>query len=188
MIYLGVVLALLAAPFWETLAPEEWSDEQIQMILTSSPWVSPQDGAHIYLASARPVREAELERWERRQEEITNIEFPESDEYIEFLLENGGDFIVLAVHIPYPRYLRGEKDTKAMEKRCVLITGKKKHRIVGHFPPTPGDKYLRLVFPRVVPSDSEEILFHLYVPGVPRPHREVIFKTANLTYKGSPEW
>jgi hypothetical protein len=189
VLFLGLFFALMALPFWESSSPEEWTDEQIAILLRESPWVSPQEGAHIYLASAKPIREAELERWRRRRDAAEGTtEFAESDEYIDFLLENGGDYTVLAVHIPFPRYLLGEKDTKAMEKKCVLMIGKTKHSLVGHFPPMPWDPYLRLVFPKVVPPDIKEFSFMLYVPGVPKPYREVIFKPSELTYRGNPEW
>ncbi len=184
------ILMFPNGPFWEALPPGEWTGGQIAALLAESPWVSSQEGAHIFLASAKPIREAEIERWTRRQpeDELAAQEYTESSEYIEFIRDNADDYIVLAVHIPYPQYLLSPKDTKAMENRCFLVTGGKRHKLVGHFPPTPGDRYLRLVFPRLIDPSTREFHFRLYVPGVPNPYRRVEFLTENLTYHGHPEW
>jgi hypothetical protein len=182
-----VAVALFAGPLWERLPPAEWTDEQLASFFRNSPWVSREEGAHIYLASARPVREAEVELRRRKLDLKSGSESTESEEYFDFIRDNGDDYIVLAVHIPYPQYLLSEKDTQRMENRCQLVVGKKNHKLVGHFPPTAADRYLRLVFPKVVKPTDVEFTFKLYVPGVPSPFRMVTYRTADLAVNGSPE-
>ncbi len=38
MAWLVFTLAFLAAPFWETKAPADWTDSELQRMLTDSPW------------------------------------------------------------------------------------------------------------------------------------------------------
>ena len=42
------------------------------------------------------------------------------------------------------------RETRQMEQECVMRVGRKKLKMTGHFPPSPGDPYLRLAFPREV--------------------------------------
>jgi hypothetical protein len=182
-----LIVALLAgAAFWETTPPAEWSDEQIETLLGQSPWVRRDGEAHIYLASAWPLWQAELERRRRLEQEVA-IEDGTIGEYFEFLENHRGEYFVLAVHIPHPRYLRPEKETRKMEEKSVLVIGKKKYKMLGHFPPTPDDRFLRMIFPREVTLEDEEFYFDLYVPGVPLPYRRLIYQPQRLTFKGKLE-
>ncbi len=177
---------LAAAPFWETVSPEEWTDEQLHALLHESPWAKTEGEAHIYLASAWPVWQAELEL-RRRNAGTSTFEDDSVGEYFQFLEDHRDRYFVLAVHIPYPQYLAPEKDTRAMENKSVLVIGKKKYKMIGHFPPTADDRYLRMIFPRVVSPDDEEFLFDLYVPGVPLPFRRLIYYPERLTFNGELE-
>jgi hypothetical protein len=56
--------------------------------------------------------------------------------------------------------------------------------MVGHFPPTPSDPVLRLVFPREVQASDKRIVFRLYLPGLDFPDREVEFAVKDLIYHG----
>src|ERR1017187_11017459 len=74
-------LALLASPFWETKAPSEWTDAQIELLLHDSPWAEmaePAPAVQVYLATARPLREAEAELARRRGKPLS---------------EGGGEFV-----------------------------------------------------------------------------------------------
>ncbi len=182
------LLLFLSPPFWEAKPPSEWSDSQIAWLLTQSPWAYREQGALIYLASARPLWQAERERRRRRAplgEEGRNEEI---EEYFDFLEENRDRYIVLAVRIPLPQYLLTPKATKRMQERCLMLAEGRKYKIVGHFPPTAGDRYLRLVFPRVEPPADGALEFRLYVPGVPMPFRWVRFEIEKLAYQGQPEF
>jgi len=185
---LMLLLAFFAAPFWETSPPGDWSDEQLHRLLGSSPWSRSEKGARIYLASAEPLWLAERELWRRHPPDGGEYDDGSVEEYVEFMEDNRHDYIVVAVYVPLPQYLEPEKETKRMENRSVLVVGKKKHKMVGHFPPTAADHYLRLVFPPAVKAADETFFFDLYVPGVPLPYRRLIFDVARMTYKGKPEW
>jgi hypothetical protein len=78
-------------------------------------------------------------------------------------------------------------ETRQMEKDCVMKVGRKKYKMTGHFPPSPRDSYLRLIFPRVAVDSDKEIVFELYVPGAMPPYREAYFKVRDLYYKGKLE-
>ena len=68
-----------------------------------------------------------------------------------------------------------------------MRVGKKRVRMVGHFPPTPSDRVLRLIFPRVVTSADRTVTFELYLPGIPQPARMVEFRVKDLMYRGKLE-
>jgi hypothetical protein len=68
------MLLMLAASFWESKAPADWTDNEILNLFTDSPWaqmaepsVKDSHGApvQVYIATAGPMREGEKER-ERR--------------------------------------------------------------------------------------------------------------------------
>ena len=69
----------------------------------------------------------------------------------------------------------------------VMIVGKKTYGIVGHFPPTPSDPVLRLIFPRAVKPTDKTVLFRLYLGGLNFPEREAEFHVKELTYQGKLE-
>jgi hypothetical protein len=188
MVALILVPGLLAAPFWESRPAAQWSDEEIQTLLRDSPWaqaaMAPMstDGVPAYLATARPIQEAERELLRRNP-----VEDPNAEEYREFLRENQGKVIVLAVFLPRPDVLLDPVEAKRMEEECLLKVGRKKHKMIGHFPPAPSDPYLRLVYPRAVSATDNAFSFELYLPGVPAPYRTVEFRVKDLTCKGALE-
>ena len=64
------ILLLAGAPFWEVKPPGQWSPDEIRAVLTVSPWVTNASlsgaavnvpGVRVYLASAKPIQEAEEE-------------------------------------------------------------------------------------------------------------------------------
>ncbi len=186
---------LFQAPFWETKPPEQWTDEELQQLLSASPWVQTVTlrarggsvpGVFVYLATARPVREAEQEL--RRRREGPPPEDPAAEEYEEFLAQNEGKYVVLAVRVDNPPGPVDEEQIRRMEQESVMIAGRERHRLAGHFPPSPSDPYLRLVFPRPVRSDFRKLRFELYLPAAVFPYRTAEFDARELYYKGRPEF
>ncbi len=194
------VLALAAAaslPFWEAKPPADWTDDEVHELLARSPWAqqavaagSSRRGVVVYLATARPMREAEAEqeRRAREQGEQPGEGADEDTEYADFLREHDGNVMVLAVAVPNPRALDDFTEAKMVEDLCVLRVGRNKYKMVGHFPPSASDPRLRLVFPRAVTQADKSFAFDLYVPGAPEPLRFVQFRVADLKYKGKPEF
>lgn len=206
MILFALLLAFMAPPFWETTPPPDWTDEQLHQLLHISPWAqvhgdsaqaaktrgtgagrTASQAIQMYLASAKPMAEAEAELRRRNPLEGAALEDPVAEEYREFMHDNPGKYIVLAIRLSSPGLSAKEKEITKMENDCVLKVGKQKHELVGHFPPTPADPYLRLVFPRVVKPTEKQILFNLYLPGVWRPFRRVRFDLKQTYYKGKLE-
>jgi hypothetical protein len=187
--------AVAAIPFWEAKPPAEWSDTELKELLTDSPWAQQaisgksSSDLQVYLASAHPIREAEAEAGRRaaKERKAPPPEDPTADEYASFLRENEGKVIVLAVSVPSPKVLQDPAEVKRMEEECVLKAGKKKYKMTGHFPPSPSDAWLRLVFPRAVTEADKSFRFELYIPSVPDPYRFAEFRIKELTYKGRPE-
>jgi hypothetical protein len=193
---LVLLLASLLAgkPFWESNPPADWSEDDIARILTDSPWTSAaatareEGGVRVLLATAAPVRLAEQERARREAlRHPTGEEAPEADEVREFLRDNANSSIVLAVSLPASA-LDDPAERKRMEEECVLRVGRKKFKMTGHFPPSPGDPMLRLVFPRAVASVDRGFRFDLYLPSTANPYRTVEFRLKELLYKGVPEY
>lgn len=190
------LLAWLAqAPFWETKSPQEWTDDEVRQILSASPWVQTValrarggsvPGVFLYLATARPVREAEQEL--RRRREGPAPEDPAAEEYDEFLAQNEGKYVVLAVRADHPPALADAEQSRRMEQECVMIAGRERYRLAGHFPPTASDPYLRLVFPRPARTDFGKLRFDLYLPTAVFPYRTAEFDVRELYYKGKPEF
>ncbi len=177
-----VVLALLAAPFWETKSPKDWSEDDLQLLLNDSPWAQAADPApavQVYLATAAPIREAEAELARRRKE-------PLNDDYEDYVRGDGGKNLVLAVAYPNWRDLNDAKESQRMQDESVMKVGRKRYKMVGYFPPIPSDLYLRLVFPRVVTGNDKSFTFELYLPGS-GPYHEVEFWVKEMSYKGKLE-
>ncbi len=183
----------LPAPFWEARPPADWTDGELHGMLTASPWAEPALSAknsgdiHVFLATARPIQEAEEELARRAAKQRQPEQEPPDNEYQDFLRDNAGQYIVLAVTLPNPKVLENRKELQFMEDECVLKVGGKKYNIVGHFPPLPSDPYLRLVFPRVVSPEDKAIRFELYLPSAENPYRAAEFRIQDLVYKGAPE-
>ena len=83
--------------------------------------------------------------------------------------------------------LEKAEELRKMEAESVMLVGRKTYKIIGHFPPTPSDPVLRLVFSREVQPADKKVVFRLYVPGVDFPEREVEFQVKELLYHGKLE-
>jgi hypothetical protein len=68
-----------------------------------------------------------------------------------------------------------------------MRVGRKRFKMSGYFPPSPGDPYLRLAFPREVTSSDKILTFDLYLPGVPIPFRKAEFTLKDMLWKGKLE-
>lgn len=185
---------LLAAPFWEAKPAHDWSDSEISELLHSSPWaqaavsngVLRPPGVPTYLASAQPVEAAEAELRRRRSIRNRAAGPPETDEFREYLKQLKEKPIVLTIEFPDPAALADGTESKRMEEECVMKAGRKKYKMIGHFPPVPDDPYLRLLFPRAIGPKDKILEFDLYLPGAPDPYRTVEYQIKDLLYKGAP--
>jgi len=189
-----LLAALLAAPFWETKPVRQWTDEQLLELLSDSPWAQTtlfrnDTPLPVYLATAKPVREAESE-WLRRYTSQLGANAPTDmgarHEYEAFLAENLGKVLVIAIRNPNLRALALVEETERMEEESFLKAGKKKLKVIGHFPPAAADPVLRLIFPK--PEEAvKDLQFELYIPGVSGPYRQAVFKIKDLMFAGQPE-
>jgi hypothetical protein len=179
-------LALAAAPFWETKAPTEWSEEQLHIMLTDSPWAQAvaNGESYAFLASARPMQDAEREMSRRRTAKGSE---PPDPEYTDFIAQDQGRHIVLAILYRNLKLLADAREAARIEQESVLKVGKKKYKITGQFPPTPMDPYLRLVYPREIGPNDKSLVFELYLPGTAGSYQLVEFRTKELLYHGKPE-
>jgi hypothetical protein len=179
----------LAQPFWETKPPEAWTDAQVQAVRTDSPWAQQSAEAPvvvIYLATAAPIEQAEAELRLRLKKNPHPMAEPDPD-YVEYLSSHREEVFVLAVTYPTLKGLSDARESKRMEEESVMLIGKQSYGIVGHFPPTPSDPVLRLIFPRAVKAADKTVLFRLYLGGLKFPEREMEFRVKDLTYQGKLE-
>jgi len=178
-----VALFFLAQPFWEAKPPEQWTDVQIDYMRHASPWVQnvgPEQVLLVWLATAEPIRQAEAEaRLRTRRPELE----PDPD-YAQFLTESADKNLVLAIAYPSLKGLGDAIEQHRLEEESEMIVARKHYKIVGHFPPTPTDPVLRLVFPREVRDTDKFVQFQLYIAGIPFPEREVEFRVKDLFYHG----
>jgi hypothetical protein len=193
------MLLMLAASFWETKAPTDWTDDELLRMFTDSPWgqmveataAKDTHGApvQIYLATAGPMQEAEKERQRRyvRKGNQPVVETPMETEYRLWLEDNRSAQIVLAIRIPRSKDFDDGGQTRRMEEESRMRVGRKKYKMTGSFPPTMHDTYLRLAFPRQVVESDARVTFELYLPGVSPPYRTVEFKVKDLIFKGKLE-
>ena len=190
MIHLaGLALFFLAQPFWETKPPEKWSDAEITAIRTNSPWAQPSGSLPqvvVYLATAAPIEAAEAELRLRMKKNPHPMPEPDPD-YVEYLRDHREDSFVLAVTYPTLSGLGHADESARMEEESVMVIGRKEYKILGHFPPTPSDPVLRLIFPRVVKPSDKSAIFRLYLAGLKFPEREIEFRMKDLTYQGRME-
>jgi len=180
------LLFFLSQPFWETKPPEQWTDREIETVLHTSPWAQtadPEPALLVYFATAAPIEEAEAELRARATKPMPQ---PDPD-YVDYLRDNRENVFVLC--IPY-RTLAGvgnAEEDRRLETESRMKIGKKTYQILGHFPPTPSDPVLRLVFPREVKTTDKMVEFQLYVPGVPFPERDVSFYVKDLMFHSKLE-
>lgn len=178
------LLFFLTQPFWEAKPPEQWTDHEIDLMRISSPWtqtLGPEPSLLCWLATAQPMEDAEAEaRLHQRKPERQ----PDPD-YVNYLAENRGRIIVLAIAYPTLSGLSKESDAwKRIENDTFMRIGARNYKVEGLFPPEPSDPVLRLIFPRVAKPTDKEIRFQLYVPGLSFPEREAEFWVKDLLYHG----
>lgn len=197
---LVAMLLYLAASFWETKAPADWTEDELLRLFTDSPWAqmagatSAQMESHtaavqVYLATAGPMQEAEKERVRRyvRKGNAPVVESPMDTEYRLWLEDNRATQIVLAIRIPRAKDFEDAGQVKRMEDESIMHVGRRKYKMTGHFPPTVNDVYLRMAFPRAVTASDKSIEFELFVPGVTPPFRSVEFRVKDMIVKGKLE-
>ena len=191
---------LLVVPFWESAPAAAWTEQQLINLLNDSPWAQtvaddrpgtrqPGPPVLIYLSSATPIRQAEEELIRRRYKQDRDLIAAINDareEYKAYLTEHTGKVIVVAVPLRADA-LADVGETKRMEAESLLRVGKRKIKATGHFPPTPADPTLRLIFPREVPENTKEITVEVYLPSVPGPYRSAQFRVKDLIYRGVPD-
>ena len=180
------LLFFLAQPFWEANPPEKWTDAQVEEICHNSPWAQvtgPSPEVLVYFATAAPIEEAETEIRSRLKKPFRDAD----PDYRAYITENRDRHFVVA--IPYASLAKlGEAaEQKKLEQETLMIVGKKKIKMVGHFPPTESDPVLRFVFPREVQPTDKKVVFRFYLPGVQFPDREVEFPVKDLIYHGKLE-
>jgi len=177
-----LALFFLAQPFWEAKAPEQWTNGELDMLRANSPWaqtVLPNPAVLVYLATAAPIEEAEVELRARGK----NASAPDAD-YLTFLSSHRDEYFVLAIPYANSDRIGKPEDEKRMVEETVMLVGRKQVKIAGHFPPVAGDPVLRLVFPREVHASDKRVVFRLYLPGIQFPDREVVFQVKDLIYHG----
>ncbi len=190
-----LALVWFAAPFWESKPPAEWTHAELARMLSDSPWaqaasfdsrIGGASPVRVFLATAKPIRDAEEQarlRGTRRPDAPLGID----QDYRQFLRSDSARHIVLAISGSTAEGMANGDETRQMEKECVMKVGRKKYKMTGHFPPSSGDPYLRLIFPRAVVDSDKEVVFEVYVPGAVPPYREAFFKVRDLFYKGKLE-
>lgn len=191
-VYWTAALLLAAGPaFWHEKPPAEWTLDQVQQLLTDSPWAQmagagPKSVAppvRIYVASAEPVIQAEDRLRAARKQNSTD---PSWEDYREYLLAEHGKLIVVAVAMSDPAAFADAAEGRQMEKESVLRIGKRRYKLAGHFPPSSTDPYVRLAFPRDVREGDASLVFELYVPGVA--YRAAEFRLKDMVYHGRPAY
>ena len=183
MRFLIPALFFLAAPFWETKPPERWTAREIDAVRYDSPWaqtVGPEPKVLVYLATAGHVEDNEEEARLRTKDPLAE---PDPD-YLDYLRENGDRHFVLAIPGVTLSGLQKPGEEHLMEEQTLMLIGRKSYKMIGHFPPTPADPVLRLVFPREAGPTDKSVIFHLYLPGLLFPNRETEFRIKDLMYHG----
>ncbi len=176
------LLAFLAAPFWESKPPSDWTEVQIEQLTHDSPWAQMADPApavQVYLATAHPLQEAEAELARRRGR-------PLNDEYLDYLKQQGGGKLIVAIAYKDLTKLADAEEAHHMEEESFMKVGRQKYKMDGHFPPVPSDPFLRLIYPRAVTERDKTIVFELYLPGY-GPYHEAQFRVRDMLYKGKLE-
>ncbi len=179
------------APFWESKTPAQWTAAEIALLLSESPWATAplEGGTPVFLASSPLLREAELQLRLRADSEGAAEVKGDEDDYFNYIAQNPGKHIVVATRVANLSAFSDGREVKQMEKECYLRAGgRKKILAVGHFPPTPSDPYLRLLFPRLPLDGVKTLSVLLYVPGNPKPYTKVEFRVKDLVYRGKTEY
>lgn len=195
MKFLALVI-LLAGQFWESKAPADWSQSELNTLLTDSPWAQmvqapgtsgAAQAVQVMIATAGPIEKAEAE-WDRRTSKKKNAE-PDlmKEEYRAWLGENRAKQIVLAVHANVGDAYSDEREMRTMQEESIMHVGRRKYKMTGYFPPSAGDPYLRLAFPREVGAADKSVIFDLYIPGVGIGYRSAEFSVKEMMVNGKLE-
>ncbi|HLI86218.1 MAG TPA: hypothetical protein VKV17_20050 [Bryobacteraceae bacterium] len=187
--WMAVALFFLKPPFWDARPPEKWSDLEVGEMLHDSPWaqtIGPPPLVAVYLATAAPAALAEAEERVRGIAPggpNATLDF----DYNDYLRQHRDDALILAVTYPRGSSFGAERQQQRMEETAAMQTGSRTYPILGYFPPTKEDPVLRLAFPRRVQLSGKTVVFRLYLPGLPFPEREVLFKLKDLIWRGRLE-
>jgi hypothetical protein len=196
--FMALALLLAVTPFWEAKDCAQWSEEELELFLSDSPWARPAEAVALrgargtasrsFLATAAPVRLAETE-WRRRRIQKALREADDSwQEWEEFLAKDSSRFIVLAIALP-PAAAQDAREMAEMENQSLLRVGKKKFKMSGYFPSGASDPFTRLIFPRVSLDSVKELVFEIYVPGDGGSNfREAVYLTKELNWRGKPAY
>jgi hypothetical protein len=198
MSWVLLLFMLFAGPFWEARPPAEWSDTELENILSDSPWAemvaagkANATPVQVYLATAAPIAMAETERdlreKRRRPPNAKPVEDPFAEEYQAWLEDNRVSQIIVAVRVGRNPAFSDQREVHQMEEESFMRVGRKKLKMTGHFPPSPSDPYLRMAFPRQVTVNDKAVSFELYLPGVPIPFRSVEFTVKDMLFRGKLE-
>lgn len=186
---IAVALLFLKPPFWEARPPEKWSDLEVDEMLHDSPWaqtVGPGPQVAVYLATAAPEALAEAEvrvRGHAPGGANATVDF----DYNDYVRQHREEALVIAVVYPRGSTFGTERQQQRIEEAAEMQAGSRTYRILGYFPPTKDDPVLRLAFPRRVEVTDKTVLFRLYLPGLPFPEREILFKVKDLMWRGRLE-
>jgi hypothetical protein len=183
MLAIPALLLLFGQPFWQTKPPEKWTDAQVESIRQYSPWtqnVGPSPELLVWLATAQPIEEAEAEARLRKKNPLNE---PDPD-FLDYLRDNRDQVFVLAIAYPILTGRVKVEQQKMLEEESRMLIGSRSYKILGHFPPTPSDPVMRLVFPRVVRPSDKNVVFQLFLPGLNFPERQALFKIKDLYYHG----
>lgn len=195
---LALAASAQGAPYWEALPPARWSEEQIESFFRESPWARPADASRrmglsvtpvsTFISSAPLMRAAEAELVRRRVKDPGALRALRDAraEYLEYLDQHKGEVIALSAPLD-PNALADGQEAKQFEEQTMMKAGKKKHKMMGHFPPTPSDPVVRMLFPRDVDAKTKQLEFDLYVPGTGSPYRSVYYKLAEMMVGGQLE-
>lgn len=190
-----LVFFLLGAPFWEAKAPADWSVEELRQLMTDSPWAQAAEPSRanmgtllvpVYFATAKPMRLAEGELRRRFRPKGTEEGISES-EYREFLEQDNGKSIVIAIRMVDKLALADGGESDRMEQESRLRIGNRKYKVKMQFPPGAHDPFVRLVFPRDVRPEDKRIDLELYIPGTGAPYREASFSLKGMMFQGKLE-
>lgn len=181
------LLAAAAPPFWETKDPSTWTIGEANTLLNESPWAQqavtgPQgEAVRVYIATADPIIAAEDRVRAARKD-------PESDplweEYRDYLRENTGKYIIIAVAVSKPEAFTEADEVKQMLKQTKLQMGKRTAQLVGHFPPSSTDPYVRFVFERDVRPGDSALRLQFALPGLSKLYYAE-FRLKDLNYRGN---
>lgn len=186
---------MAADPYWVTKDCSQWSEEELELFLSDSPWARQAEAvamrgakgtsSRTFLATAAPMRLAEQEWRKRRIPKDLRENDGAWQEYQEFLEKDATKFLVLAVAIPKQAAMDA-KEMAEMENQSTMRVGKKKVKMSGYFPASESDPFTRLIFARASVEGAKELVFELYVPGDGGGNfRESIYVTKEMQWKGT---